>query len=488
MKKLFIISIYLAATFTGFSQDNPQLRNQWQKMHDSKSKLFKSYNDLKFGMFIHWGVYSKLGGVWKGEKITQETHGHQAILGEWIMYSAQIPRSEYRDEAKTFNPINFNADEWVKLAKDAGMKYIVAMPKHHDGFAMYHSKVSDYNIYDLTPFKRDPIEELYKACKKYGLRMGIYYSHSNDWMDGGDCGIAQAKKMDIANFTDAGANTWDPSPVSYDDYIANKAQPQIRELLKKFPDLVEIWYDYPRYMNERQSFDFYKLVYDIQPNALVNSRVGNQFGDYLSAGDNQIPTEINTKYKTWETPGTLNNTWGYKSYDNDWKSFDEMLFWVVEIASKGGNYLLNIGPDGNGVIPTESAQVLRQLGKWLKINGEAIYGSTRWTTMKEGPTSLRMKSTVDRKARGFNTVATSKDFWFTKKGKNIYVISLASPENGMASVKSLYSCRNDIKAINVVGKKTDLAWKANDDTINISIPNNADQYKSGYVLKVTLKQ
>ena len=179
MKKILIILACLAATFQGFSQHKDELQQEWQKMSESKSNLYKGFNDLKFGMFIHWGVYSKLGGVWKGVKIVNETHGWPATQGEWIMYSAKIPRDEYREVAKTFNPVEFNAEEWVKLAKEAGMRYIVAMAKHCEGFAMYHSKVTDYNIFDLTPFKRDPIEEIYKACQKYGIRMGIYYIRFN---------------------------------------------------------------------------------------------------------------------------------------------------------------------------------------------------------------------------------------------------------------------------------------------------------------------
>jgi alpha-L-fucosidase len=455
-------------------------------MHNTKSGLFEEYNNLKFGMFIHWGVYSKLGGIYKGVKIVPETHGGQAIIGEWIMYCAQIPRDEYREIAKTFNPVGFNAEEWVKLAKEAGMRYIVAMPKHHDGFAMYHSRVTDYNIYDLTPFKRDPIEELYNACKKYGIRMGVYYSHSIDWMDGGDAGIAQAKKADPQLNDTRAANTWDPSPNSYEEYIEKKAKPQMREILTKFPDLVEIWYDFPRYMNLRQSFEFYKLAYDYQPGCLINSRVGNDLGDMLTAGDNQIPKELNSKYKTWETPGTLNNTWGYKSYDNDWKSLDEMLFWIVEIASKGGNYLLNVGPDGNGVIPEESVKVLKEIGAWMKINGEAVYGTSRWTTIKEGPTSVEMKGTSARKEHGFNTVFTAEDFWFTKKDDVVYVISLAKGVSGKVSVKALYDYRDKIKSIKVPGKKGNLKWRSENGKIEIELPENKRSDSPGFVLKVLM--
>jgi alpha-L-fucosidase len=470
-----------------FSQVRDGLKEDWKEMHRTKTSIFKEYNDLKFGMFIHWGVYSKLGGVWKGKKIIPETHGNQATLGEWIMYSANIPRAEYRELAKTFNPIGFNADEWVKLAKEAGMRYIVAMPKHHDGFAMYHSTVTDYNIYDLTPFRRDPIEEIYKACQKHGIRMGIYYSHSIDWMDGGDAGLAQAKRADPQMTDTIAANNWDPSLLSYSEYIENKAKPQMRELLTKFPGLVEIWYDFPRYMNLQQSFEFYKLAFQYQPKCLINSRVGNDLGDMLTAGDNEIPTEVDSHYKTWETPGTLNNTWGFKSYDKDWKSLDEMLFWIAEIASKGGNYLLNVGPDGNGVIPEASVKILKEIGAWMKINGEAIYGTNKWVIAREGATSVEMKSTVSRKENGFNFTFTSEDFWFTAKGNSIYIISLVSPENGTVSVHSLFNYRRQIKEIKMLGSKTSLKWDVSMDKMNIILPSESKTNRHGFVLKVELK-
>jgi alpha-L-fucosidase len=479
MKKILLWLLCLTATVQGFSQDIDEMHKKWEKMNESKTNLHKEYNDLKFGMFIHWGAYSSLGGIWKGKQIS--------FLGEWIMYSAKIPREEYKEMCKSFNPAGFNAEKWVKLAKEAGMKYIVCMPKHHDGFAMYHSKVTDYNIYDMTSFKRDPIEEIYKACKKYGIRMGIYYSHSVDWMDGGDAGMAQEKKANPQLKNTSTFNSWDPSPVPYQDYIENKAKPQMREILTKFPGLVEIWYDFPKFMNLQQSFEFYKLAYEYQPKCLVNSRVGNDLGDFLSAGDNQIPTEVNSKYKTWETPGTLNDTWGYKSNDNNWKSHKEMLFWIAEIASKGGNYLLNVGPDGNGIIPEESVKILKGIGEWMKINGEAIYGTSKWNTLKEGPTKIDMKSTEYRKENKFDFPFTSEDFWFTAKDNYVFVISLTTQISETVSVKALFDYRQKIKNIKVLGSKGFLKWQASGDKVDITLPLNRKNDEPGFVLKVELK-
>ncbi len=479
MKKIIFAVILLITSVNAFPQGNDKLAAEWGEMNGTKNKSYKEYNDLKFGMFIHWGAYSSLGGMWKGEKIPG--------LGEWIMYHAEIPRADYREVCRNFNPVNFNADEWVRLAKDAGMKYIVCMPKHHDGFAMYDSKVTDYDIIDMSPFKRDPIDEIYKACKKHGIRMGIYYSHSIDWMDGGDAGQAQTRKTDPNFVNKYATNNFDPAPVSYEDYIEKKAKPQMREILTKFPDLIEIWYDYPNQMNFQQSFEFYKLAFEYQPKCLINSRVGNDLGDVLTAGDNQIPVNIASRYKTWETPGTLNNTWGYKSYDNNWKTFDEMLFWIVEIASKGGNYLLNVGPDGTGKIPAESVNILKQIGTWMKINGEAIYGTGKWTTLKEGPTSLEMKSTTDREKKGFNTVFTSQDFWFTSKGKYVYAISIVAPEGGKVRVESLVNSAGKIKNIKLLGNDRNLTWRVSDNRVEADLPTGVKNVENGFVLKVTLK-
>ena len=481
MKKITITLIILLFAPHLFSQDDNGYLQEWEKMNASKDELYEVYNDLKFGMFIHWGVYSKPAGIWKGEEIPG--------LGEWIMYHAQIPRSEYKALCKTFNPVNFNAEDWVKLARDAGMKYIVAMAKHHDGFCLYDSEVSDFDIIDQTSFNRDPIAELYQACLKYDIRMGLYYSHSIDWMDGGDVGLAQQLKINPDQSDKYGANLWDPAPVSYTEYIETKAKPQVTEIMTKFPDLVEIWYDFPRFMNQDQSFDFYKHAYNLQPNCLVNSRVGNDFGDYLVAGDNQIPTSVDPKYRTWETPGTLNNTWGYKSYDTDWKSISEVLYWIVEIASKGGNYLLNIGPTGDGTVPAESVSLLHEVGDWMKTNGEAIYGTHKWTTPREGSAQMDVKSTTQRAKEGFNLKFTSEDFWFTTKEKYVYAIAITTPEAKTVRVKSLVEIQNQIKRIGLLGGSKKLDWKVEGDAVVVILPDGTvQQLKNGFVLKVKLKQ
>lgn len=502
MKKSILTVIFLGIISGSFSQGKDDMELEWTKMHQSKSQALELFNEAKFGMFIHWGAYSRLAGTWKGEKIKG--------LGEWIFHDAHISREEYKQVCSLFNPVDFNAEEWVKLAKEAGMRYIVAMPKHHDGFAMYDSKVTDYDIMDATTFKRDPMEELYRACQKYGIRFSIYYSHATDWMDGGDAGVADYLKdhPDTNNLDNAPvteymdseilwpSNTWDPSPVSFKDYLENKSKPQMVELLKKFPAMQEIWYDVPQRMTRKQSFEFYKLAYHLQPLCLINSRVGNGLGDFLVPGDNEIPEDNAAKGMFWETPGTLNDTWGFKSYDVHWKSAKELLFWIVEIASKGGNYLLNVGPDGNGKIPSESVRLLKEVGAWMKINGDAIYGTHYWTSRREGPTKIDIRGrdedgNIKTESGGkimFDFSFTPEDFWFTAKDNFVYVISLSYPETKVISVASLYSYRQQIKSITFPGCEKSLKWKTSGDKIEIYLPENKYAEIPGFALKVRLSR
>ena len=321
--------------------------------HDARMAWFR---EAKFGLFIHWGLYCIPAGEWKG--------GRSPGIGEWIMNRMKIPVTEYERLAGGFNPIRFDAEAWVQMAEDAGMKYIVITSKHHDGFAMYHSKVSPYNVYDATPFHRDPIKELADACAKHGIRFGFYYSQSQDWHEPGGAGNNWDFPEDAAK-NQSGA---------YEKYLREKAEPQVRELLQNYGPVCLIWFDTPRMMAGERGARFVDLVRSLQPKTLIDGRLGTA-GDYESTGDNAIPPA--NKTGDWETPATLNHTWGFRKDDTDWKSPGDILFKLVDIVSKGGNYLLNVGPTAEGVIPPASQDNLRTVGRWLKVNGEAVYGVGR---------------------------------------------------------------------------------------------------------------
>jgi alpha-L-fucosidase len=314
-------------------------------------------------MFIHWGPYSLLEGEWNGKQVPV---GDNA---EWIMKNLRIPVSEYRQIARGMNPVKFNAEEWVSLAKRTGMKYIVITAKHHDGFAMYHSGVSKYNITEWTDFIRDPLKELSEACAREGIRFCVYYSHREDWDHQGGYG----NDWDYDN--DWGSDLYDPE--KFTSYLEEKAKPQLRELLTNYGPIGLVWFDRGMYTVD-QGLEFVDLVHELQPATLVNGRVGHYdkefIGDYQSMSDNGMPPGGVEEY--WETPMTLNQTWGYSKFDSLWKSPETVITRLVEIVSRGGNFLLNIGPTGIGEIPEPTKEIFRNTGQWLDRYGESIYGTT----------------------------------------------------------------------------------------------------------------
>ncbi len=458
----------------------------YDQMTASKEEAKEAFNDAKYGMFIHWGLYSIPGGIWKGKKM-EELSGPK--VAEWIQLGAKIPRAEYAELATRFNPTEFDADAIARLAKDAGMKYLVITSKHHDGFAMYDSKVSEYDIMDASPYPKDIVQELYDACQKYDIDFGLYYSHNIDWMDGNDCGLSEylASGGEIHDRVKrkAGVNTWDPSPNTFTEYLENKAYPQVKEILTKFPNMTTLWYDYPHYVTPAESLEFYKIAYDLQPKMLVNSRVGNGLGDFDIPGDNKIPEDHLAITKPWQTVGTTNNSWGYKSYDHDWKSVKELLLWLTEIVSKGGNYMLNIGPKASGEVPQESIDNLLTVGKWLDVNGEAIYNTRKWTITHEGPTKLNMGGTRDREKNGFVVEFTSEDFWFTQKGDSVYAIAFQYPEKKVL-IKSLSPDKDIVvKNVEMLGATSEISWKQTTTGLEVDLKGQqVDQH--GYALKITL--
>src|SRR5499427_7213319 len=311
--------------------DQPETKEQ----RDARMKWWR---EARFGMFIHWGVYSVPAGTYKGKRI--------GGIGEWIMNTGKIPVAEYREYAKEFNPVKFNADEWVRLAKQAGMKYIVITSKHHDGFAMFDSTASDWNIVKASPFGRDPLKELAAACKKYGLKLGFYYSEAQDWNNpGGAAAGGHWDKAQDGNMT---------------EYIRKVAAPQVHEILSNYGPISVLWWDTPVAMTKERA-DMLLPLLRLQPGIINNNRLG---GGYK--GDTETPEQFvpATGYpgRDWETCMTMNDTWGYKSYDDHWKSNDVLIHNLVDIASKGGNYLLNVGPTSEGLIPDPSVERLKAVG------------------------------------------------------------------------------------------------------------------------------
>ena len=363
------------------------------------------FRDAKYGLFIHWGLYAIPAGEWQGTR--------SPGLGEWIMNRSQIRVREYETLAGRFNPTQFNADDWVQLAQDAGMKYIVITSKHHDGFAMFRSKVSAYNVVDATPFKRDVLKELADACARRGMRLGFYYSQSQDWHE-----------------RDGAGNSWDFGPdlgpdgkelKNYDGYLRGKAEPQVRELLTGYGAVALIWFDTPRMMTPERGQRFADIVRSLQPDTLIDGRLGTE-GDYRSTGDNVIPPEASTE--AWETPATINDTWGFRRDDTNWKSPGQIAFKLVDIVSKGGNYLLNVGPTAEGIIPQPSQDILRTVGRWLKVNGEAVYGAGASPFGEEfGESSPRDAKDV----RGQKLFLPQTEWRVTSKPGKLYFTFFAEP-------------------------------------------------------------
>jgi alpha-L-fucosidase len=354
-----------------------------------REERMKWWREARFGLFIHWGLYAIPAGEWKGR--------HVEHTAEWIMHNLKIPVADYAAFAPQFNPAKFDADAWAQLAQDAGMKYVVITSKHHDGFAMYHSKVDPFNIFDATPFKRDPIAELSAACKKHGLRFGLYYSQAQDWHQPGGANYFGEK--------------WDPAQQGdMDKYLDNVAVPQVKELLAAYPDLSIIWWDSPKDMDDARASKFLEL-FKGRPHIIMNNRLGGSF-----KGDSETPevTIPDTGYPgDWETCMTMNDTWGYNKKDHNWKLIDVLIRQLVDCASMGGNYLLNVGPTADGVIPAASVERLNAVGAWMKVNGESIYGTS--------------------------ASPYSKPEWgrYTRKGNTLYCHVYKRPDDGILNIPAM---------------------------------------------------
>lgn len=434
--------------------------NDLKQTPDSEARLDQWYRDAKFGAFIHFGVYSTLEGEYKGR-------GSGFRYSEWIQISAKIPADEYHNVASQFNPSEFDAETWVKVFKDAGMRYVIITSKHHDGFALFNSEVSDYNIVDYTPFKRDIIKELSEACHRNGLKFGVYYSQAQDW-DEPNAPFFNKR----ASVNDIHPNLPEDFKPDMDAYIKKKVLPQVEELVKNYKiDL--IWFDTPVQMTYERAELFSNMVRKYRPDCLINSRIIHNgkdkiyaenlpLFDYASIGDKEVPTKKLPLYV--ESPDCVSSSFGYKTKGNVYYHNEkEMIERFVHTVCTGGNYLLNNGPMGNGALDPEAIRLYGVIGKWMKLNSESIH---------------------DTRPNPFDSRPEWGDVNTNKEGNILYLHVLQIPETGEITLEGV-----SVKVISVNylanGKKINFNQKGEGLSFSIS-DNTAGSLNT--VIKITLQE
>jgi alpha-L-fucosidase len=432
MKRILLMTLLLSS---GIALASPSDEEQ------ARQERIQWWREARFGMFIHWGLYAIPAGEWKG---TVRDTGYS----EWVMFDEKIPAKEYGELAAKFNPTQFDAKTWAAIAKKAGMRYVVLTTKHHDGFSMYDSKLTPYDIVDATPFKRDVTRELVDACREAELRFGCYYSIDRDWYRPQGPGN-RYKQANVWDFPDS-------QPEDFNRYLADFAKPQIEELLVNYkPDLM--WFDDIDMKSDEQVEDLYQAIRRLRPECVLNSRIkGCVFPkkippphcDYITSGDNEI-FDKPIGYE-WENPGSMNTSFGFNKNDHKWIDSAKIVARLVDIVSKGGNYLLNVGPTPEGLIPQPSIDHLMEVGAWMDTNGDAIYGTSPWRVFRDEAADIR----------------------FTAKGDSLYAICMSWPEAEVL-VKTLGKkglADKTITGIRMLGSNEKIDWQQTDEGLKLSVP------------------
>jgi len=432
---------FLACQPTEETTEPEPMKDYTQESEEAFDERMEWWRDATFGMFIHWGLYAIPAGEYDGEEI--------AGIGEWIMERADIPVEEYEKYAAQFNPVDFDADEWAQIAADAGMKYMIITSKHHDGFCLWDSEVTEYDIIDATPYDRDILAELKTACDEHGVKLGFYHSIM-DWHHPN----AQAPAYPEYNYRDS--SKINPN---FDDYVENYLKPQVKELVEKYDPYV-LWFDgewIPDWTHEH-GVEMYNYIRNMKPDIIINNRVdkGRQGMQGMNAGDQDYAGDFGTPEQEilestsdfdWESCMTMNDTWGFKTNDDNWKSTETLIHNIIDIAAKGGNYLLNVGPTANGEIPEPSVERLAAIGDWLEVNGEAIYATERLRQFKEGETIYYTQS---------------------KQGDIIYAISTAWPGEELRLEQ--VSAPDDAEIILYGHDDEPLEWTKDGEALVIQMP------------------
>ncbi len=441
------------------------IKTSYSQQTLTKDERMKWWREARFGMFIHFGVYAQMAGEYKGY---QQARGG----AEWIMNRMKVPVAEYKGIARQFNPVKFNADEWVKVAKDAGMKYLIITAKHHDGFALFNSKASNWDITDATPYGKDLLKPLAEACKKNGVKLGFYYSQAQDW---GNPGGSAARKLmaegwpnpdstKINQYTQDHKGHWDAAQEAqtFDQYIDKVAVPQVKELMTNYGDIAVLWWDTPTNMTDEAALKLQEALKS-QPHIITNDRLKRpNFPGDTKTPEQKIPNLSELDGKDWETCMTMNGTWGFRNPDNKWKSSETLIRNLVDIASKGGNYLLNVGPKPDGSFPQESIERLKDIGAWMKVNSEAIYST------KANPLAPVSWGRITRKD--------------SKNGTTLYLSVFEWPADGKLIVPGL---KNKVLSAALLSGGTVLKAKSDANGVTINLPSQAPD-KVASVIKLNV--
>ncbi len=446
MKRFLPLPVMLASLLVPLAASaepaSPALaeRKETAAQRDARMAWFR---DARFGMFIHWGLYAQAGGFWNG-KPTKTNR-----CAEWLQIAGKVPVADYAAMAKDFNPVKYDPDAWVRAAKAAGMKYIVITTKHHEGFAMFKTAASPFNIVDATPYKKDAIKPLAEACRRHGIKLGFYYSQNLDWHHPG-----------------GGGGTWDPAqkgdPAKYVDGVVI---PQLREILSNYGDISVLWFDIPGgAINQERADRIWKLVTEKQPKIIINNRLGGGYHGDIETPENFIPP-AGFPGKDWESCMTMNHTWGFAKDDHDWKSTRTLIRHLADIASKGGNLLLNVGPNEKGEIPAPSLERLAEVGAWMKVNAEAVH-ATRSAGFAALPEWGRY--TQRRNADGSTT---------------LYAIVFDAPKSGEIIVHGL---ANPVVSARALGSSGAVAAANDGASVRVKLPESLKD-KQDFVVAITVK-